>query len=92
MARRQSDPDFWSSVGLIELGLYEALSQSRLARDRTAIEAQYVDLSGRVHSDWSWKSARDQLRLLFSARRPWSEAERRAGEGLLGVVQAFAQG
>ncbi len=91
-AQRKSNPDFWSSVGLIELHLYQALSQSQLADDCEAIEADYVDLHGRVASDWSWKSARDQLRLLFSARRPWSQEERRAGERLLGVVQGFAQG
>jgi len=92
-AKQKSDPDFWSSVGLIELDLYQALSQSRLARECTAIEAQYRGLHVRVDSDLlSWESARDQLRLLFAARRPWSEAEWRAGEGLLGVVQTFAQG
>jgi CHAT domain-containing protein len=92
LAKRRDNPDFWSSVGLIELHLYEALSQSRLAAERGAIEAEYVDLHERIPSGWSWKSPRDQLRLLFSARRPWSEEDQRAGEALLGLLHRFTEG
>jgi hypothetical protein len=92
LAKRRADPDFWSSVGLIELHLYEALSQSRLAAERGAIEAEYIDLHERIASGWSWKSPRDQLRLLFSAHRPWAEEDQRAGKALLGVLHRFAEG
>jgi hypothetical protein len=62
-----SDPDFWSEIGVAELDLYEALSQRRLASRLASIRAAYGHLHRRIQDQRSWGSVRDQLDFVLPA-------------------------
>jgi len=80
------DPDFWSAVGSVELTIYEALAQGRLAPALAVILADLDDVKRRVTSRLSWDSVTYQARLTLNAylaASGLSIAERAAVNNLL---------
>jgi hypothetical protein len=59
--RIHSDPDFQSVVGRVELRLYCALGNERLATELVSILEQFDDLYLRAKAPRFWSSVRDQL-------------------------------
>ena len=91
LQRTQSDPDFWSAVGLVEIELYEALAQRRLAASSVAISDGYADVHGRVGSAKPWRTVADQARFVLEPVLARAQgAERRAVAELLDVLLGYA--
>ena len=91
LQRAQSDPDFWSAVGQVELELYEALAARRLAATAATITDGYADIHARVSSAKPWCTVADQARFVLEpvlART--AGAEHRAVVDLLAILLAFA--
>jgi hypothetical protein len=81
-------PDFWPAITRIELRIYQALNDRRLAAELDAIQRALEDLKERVQAPWYWKSPRDQARLyvpLYSAACK-DEQERQAAAALLTLL------
>jgi hypothetical protein len=90
-AKAESDPDFRSVSGLIELRLYEAVARGELAGALASLEKDYADLHQRVASEWLWASAYDQLQFVLSRYRARASApERDAADALLGRLRGYA--
>ena len=90
-AKMRDDPDFWSAAGQIELLVYESIARGGLAARRPAIEREYSDLKSRVTSGWQWSSVRDQLSFVLSRSPALSAEDRKAAQGLLGLLEEFAR-
>ena len=91
VARTESEPDFWSWNGLLELQVFEALSARKLAERRAAIEAGFDDLHARVASRRWWSSVADQAGFVLGAyAEAGSAAERAAARGLLALLEGYA--
>ncbi len=91
LRRAQSDPDFWSAVGQVEIELYAALAERRLAASSAAIADGYADIHARVSSAKPWRTVADQARFVLEpvlART--SGTERRAAADLLQILLAYA--
>ncbi len=77
------DPDFWSMVGLIELQVYLALAEQRIAAAAPALLSAFADLHGRVQARSYWGSVADQAQFVLARfAHVGSEADRRAVVGL----------
>jgi hypothetical protein len=90
-ARLRDDPEFWSAVGDVELGLYEALNADALAPKLGALQAGFADLRARWPAQWMWASVRDQARFVlprYAARA--AAAEKKAAAALLERLEAYA--
>jgi len=91
LRRAQDDPDFWSAVGQVEIELYAALAQRRLAATSAAIADAYADIHARVSSAKSWRTVADQARFVLEPVLARAQgAERRAVAGLLDALLAYA--
>ena len=90
-ARTQTDPDFCSYLGLIELDLYEAVAAGRLAAQLGAIDTCYRDLYNRVPSQALWMSEADQAQMLLGVYAKAAKGgERSAAETLLAALRVRA--
>ncbi|MBX3636890.1 MAG: CHAT domain-containing protein [Rubrivivax sp.] len=92
LARTESEPDFWSWNGLLELQVYEALAARQLADKRPALEAAFDDLHARVSARRWWSSVADQAGFVLGAyAEAGSAAERAAARGLLALLEGYAK-
>lgn len=84
-------PDFWSQVGHVELELYRALSQGRLAAEAPRLERAWTDVRLRVPNPSWWQSVFDQADLVLP---PYFEtgvpAEGKAAETLWKLLKGYA--
>ena len=91
LARTETEPDFWSWNGLLELSVFEALSSRTLAEQRAALEAGFDDLHARVAARRWWSTVADQAGFVLGAyAEAGSAAERAAARGLLAVIESHA--
>jgi hypothetical protein len=91
LARTETEPDFWSWNGLLELSLFEALSSRTLAGQRAALEAGFDDLHARVAARRWWSTIADQAGFVLGAyAEAGSAAERDAARALLAVIEGHA--
>jgi len=67
LARTDTDPDFWSYAGLIDLAMYQAVAKGKLAAVSDQLLANYDELHGRVSNPKMWGSVADQAQWLLSA-------------------------
>jgi CHAT domain-containing protein len=92
MAKRRDDPDFWSVVGLPELGVYEALALGRLAEQLPDLLAAFEDLHRRAGTPLLWASVTDQLDFVLAHRGRGRGAEASAATELQQRLRAYASG
>lgn len=91
LQRAHDDPDFWSGVGQVEVELYEALAQRRLAASISAIADGYADIHARVSSAKPWRTVADQARFVLEPALARSKGpERRAVADLLAILLGYA--
>ena len=91
-AKARDDPDFWSFVGVIELRMYIAIAEQRLAAERPEIEQEFEELFARVSAASMWSSVADQASFVlpkYAARAPVAEA--RAARALLARLQTYSR-
>ena len=90
--KARDDPDFWSLVNLVELRMYEAIANRRLAKERPSIEHEFDDLHARVDAAWMWNSVLDQAAFVLPkyAERT-SAVEKEAALALLEWLKARAR-
>ncbi|KNZ31343.1 MAG: hypothetical protein AD742_17380 [Methylibium sp. NZG] len=88
--KRRDDPDFWSVVGLPELGVYEALASKTLAAQLPVVLAAYDDLHRRAGVPWMWASVADQAGFVLAPYSAGSSAEAKAAQTLLAVLRGYA--
>jgi hypothetical protein len=89
-----SDPDFWSVVGLTELGIYEALAVRTLAKSLDGIIRDLADVKLRANAPRMWASVRDQAEFTLSRyieARGYPPREREAARKLLKQLQDHAK-
>jgi tetratricopeptide (TPR) repeat protein len=93
-ARCNTDLDFWSMVGLIELTVYEAVAARRLAAALPGVVEQYEALNGRIDSKWMWGSVHDTAAFALNRYRARvkSKAEQKAVDDLLERLSQLAGG
>jgi hypothetical protein len=101
-AKTQSDPDFWSTAGLVELDFYEALARRDYATDRSGklaaefpkLKQGYEDLYARVSSMGMWSSVYDQARFVLEkyAENVPAQEEKDAANNLLDLLKQMATG
>jgi hypothetical protein len=86
-ATTESNPDFWSVIGLTELRIAEAIAGGKLAIAIDGIVRDVEDVKRRAGSVKMWRSVEDQARFtLWSYLRSATPTEAAAVERLL---QAF---
>ena len=91
LRRAQSDPDFWSAVGQVEIELYAALAQRRLAAVSAGLADAYADIHARVSSAKPWRTVADQARFVLEPVLARAQgAERRAVAELLDILLGYA--
>ena len=91
-AKARDDPNFWSFVGVIELRMYIAIADQRLASEQPEIEQEFEDLFTRVSAASMWSSVVDQASFVlpkYAARAPAAEA--RAARELLARLQTYSR-
>ena len=91
-AQARDDPDFWSFVGVIELRMYIAIADQRLAAEQPEIEREFEDLFARVSAASMWSSVVDQASFVlpkYAARA--TAAEGRAARALLARLQTYSR-
>jgi len=90
--RLDTQPDFWSVAGMIELDLLQAWAASRLVEDLPLLAHRFDDLNMRWRSPHDWASVHEQARFLLAhlpaAGQPPGEAA--AVAGLLSQLEAYA--
>jgi tetratricopeptide (TPR) repeat protein len=90
-AKHATDPDFWSSVALIETDLFHAMAQRQLAGSTGRLRDAYADLNRRVPSRRYWGSVADQARFVMTPYlRRVDATEQRAARSLLGALEGYA--
>jgi triacylglycerol esterase/lipase EstA (alpha/beta hydrolase family) len=92
-AKTHDDPDFFSMVGLVEVELYTALAQRRLAPQLPGFANAYADLRTRVSSPGQWASVADQAEFVmvpYAAAAGGQEAN--AARALLAALKGYAAG
>ena len=89
--KRRDDPDFWSVVGLPELGVYEALASKTLAAQLPVVLAAYEDLHSRAGVPWMWASVADQANFVLRPFCKGASAEAKAASELLKVLRGYAE-
>jgi len=91
-AKNRDDPDFWSVVGQIEIDLYEALAERRLAALLPALDTAYLRLFERVPGGQKWATLADQGDLALTAYADAvGGAEAGAAQRLRARLHAWAQ-
>jgi triacylglycerol esterase/lipase EstA (alpha/beta hydrolase family) len=90
-AKNERDPDFWSQVGAVELGLYEALAAGRLADDAPALARGWAAVHARVSNAVSWGSVAEQTRFVLGPRMAGSGPEARAARALIEQLDGYAK-
>ena len=88
--KRREDPDFWSVVGLAELGVYEALATKTLVAQLPLVLAAYEDLHARAGTASMWASVADQADFVLKHFTTGASAEAKAAKALLGVLRGYA--
>ncbi|MET0659402.1 MAG: tetratricopeptide repeat-containing protein, partial [Steroidobacteraceae bacterium] len=84
--KHELNPDFWSAVGLIELEIYAALADRRLATVADAALSGLADVKRRIAANKDWDSFRYQMHVTLSEYlelRGISSSERAAAQRLL---------
>jgi hypothetical protein len=90
-AKHASDPDFWSSVALIETDLFHAMAQRQLAPSTERLLKAYDDLHRRVAARRYWGSVADQARFVLTPYQSKVDAsEKRAAMSLLEALEGYA--
>jgi hypothetical protein len=102
VAKSQTDPDFWSQAGLIELDVYKALAyrnnagevSGKLAAALDGIQRRFQDLHARVSSPRMWSSVYDQARFVLEKyiQNVRVQPEKDAAKKLLAFLQELAAG
>ena len=88
--KRREDPDFWSVVGLPELGIYEALATQTLDAQLPGILQVLTELQGRIGTEWLWASLADQLEFVLGDTGKRDARQQRAGTQLLATLRSWA--
>ena len=89
----QTQPDFRSHAGLVEMEVYDAVAAATLAPQRQQIQARYADLHDRVNALSAWGLVADTAALvLLPYARHADAAEAAAARGLLAGLEAYARG
>ena len=90
--RTQTDPDFWSCIGQLEVELYEALAEGRLAASLVSLAEGYANIHARLSATKAWRTVADQARFVLD--RCWRARGQgtRGGRRLLQHLLAYAQG
>jgi len=91
-SKLKSDPDFWSTVGLVELQLYEALAQRKLAGSLESLKRGFNDVHSRVTSLLMWSSVNDQAQFVLNgyARNSSEPQEKDAAHQVLELLEQMA--
>jgi hypothetical protein len=90
--KMDEDPDFWSAVGLMELKIYEALADRKLATALPGILADLRRMRDRVVAPRMWDSVCDQGGFILPPYiRVAAAAERKAAEELLAKLKEYAE-
>ena len=90
-AKHAADPDFWSSVALIETDLFHAMAQRQLAHSAERLRDAYTQLYQRVAAQRFWGSVADQARFVLTPyQRAVGAAEKHAAKALLDLLEGFA--
>jgi hypothetical protein len=87
-----AEPDFWSSVGQIELRVLEAVCAGALAADAAAVAEKLRDLKARVPAPSMWDSVHTEARFTLEPYRALHKAgspEHRAAGSLLAELKAM---
>jgi hypothetical protein len=85
------DADFWSLIGLVDLDLYCAAAEQRLATQQADAEAAFADLHNRVPSATLWQSVAEQAELALGAYAETAGApEAAAARGLISLLNGYA--
>ena len=92
----RDDPDFWSVVGLPELGVYEALASRKkpelgLAAQLPTVLQAYDDLHQRAGSAHMWGSVFDQADFVLQHFNQGHGADAKAAVQLLSVLRGYAE-
>ena len=77
-AKADSDPDFWSVVGAVELRIYQLLGRRALAGEREAFEEEFSALHRRMSAARMWGSVFDtaqQVLTKYASRAGGAEGE-----------------
>ena len=90
--KRREDPDFWSVIGLPELGIYEALASKTLASQLPVVLAACEDLHDRAGTTGMWATVADQADWVLKRFTAGASAEARAAKELLKVLRGYAGG
>jgi tetratricopeptide (TPR) repeat protein len=89
------DADFWSIVGMVELRIYEALADRKLAEAVDGIVEDLADVKARASAPHSWASVRDhQAKFVLPAyikARSIPPAEHEAARKLLARLEDYAK-
>ncbi|MGE0097291.1 MAG: CHAT domain-containing protein [Hydrogenophaga sp.] len=88
--KRREDPDFWSVVGLPELGLYEALATQTLDAQLPGILQVLTELQGRIGTELLWASLADQLGFVLDHLGERDARQARAAGQLLTTLRSWA--
>ncbi|HSM21254.1 MAG TPA: CHAT domain-containing protein, partial [Rubrivivax sp.] len=91
--RTQTDPDVWSCVGQLDVELYEALAEGRLAASLASLAEGYANIHARLNASKAWRTVADQTRFVLEpvlARTRGKEHE--AAQALLDQLLGYAQG
>jgi CHAT domain-containing protein len=89
--QKDEAPDFWSSVGMVDLDLLHAVAVRALASARSGIEKGYEDVHLRVGAPLKWESVYDTAALILHgyARQTENEAERLAANELSARLRGY---
>jgi hypothetical protein len=89
--KAEEDPDFWSVVGLVELGMQEAVAAGTLAQAASGLQAEFRHVHARASASRDWRSVYDTARLVLApyAKRA-GEAEAEAAGALLDALKTLA--
>ena len=92
LARAASErPDFWSVVGITELGLLEALAQGRLAIFAPDLMESFREIKARVAAVASWDSVYTEARFTLEPYQAFANvAEKRAAANILKCLSELA--
>ncbi len=95
-AKATSDPDFWCYASVIELDVYVAVSEGRLAGALAGVLTAYAELHGRVSGTNLWASVADQAQFVLGAyaeaARGKDDKEAEAARTLQAQLQDYADG
>ncbi|MDO9434529.1 CHAT domain-containing protein [Hydrogenophaga sp.] len=87
--QRRDDPDFWSVVGLPELGVYEAIATRTLHTQAPDLLAAFEELQQRAGTQWMWASVADQLAFVLAQQEGGNSAHALAAAELLQRLRAY---